>query len=78
MLGDAHDLASVIQWARKHFWVENLDPEDGLQHEWPYPEEVRLDVNESLVDLCRSFDNSEQAHRKQFHLTGAKKEIQVG
>lgn len=30
---------------------------DGELNDWPYPEKVRLDVAEYLVDLCRALVN---------------------
>jgi hypothetical protein len=78
MMGDAHDLSLVLQWAQKRFWEDMEDPDnDGNLLEWPFPQEVRLEVAESLVDLCRCFDNAEQAHRKEFQLTGNKADTKV-
>lgn len=76
MLGDAHDLAAVISWAEERFWAGNTD-EDGELLEWPYPQSVRLEVAECLVDLCRAFDSAETAHRKEYSLTGNKNEVKV-
>jgi hypothetical protein len=38
-----------------------------VKADWPFPKEVRLKVAESMVDLCRCFDDAEQAHRKEFN-----------
>lgn len=78
MLGDAHDLAAILRWAKDRFWEEMADPEeeDNLL-EWPFPQAVRLEVAEALVDLCNCFDGAELAHRKENNLTGNKGEVKV-
>jgi hypothetical protein len=78
MLGDAHDLAEVLAWAKKRFWTEmkDTDGDDSLL-EWPFPQAVRLEVAESLVVLCRCFDRAELSHRKENNLTGNKGEVKV-
>lgn len=78
MMGDAYDLSAVLLWAKKRIWDEMKDPHDENNRlEWPFPEEVRLEVAESLVDLCRCFDNAEQAHRREYIVSGTKGEIKV-
>lgn len=76
MLGDAHDLAEIVCWVKKRFWDDNKD-EQGELLEWPYPQAVRIEVADSLVDLCRAFDNTETAHRKAYNMTGNKGAIKV-
>jgi hypothetical protein len=78
MLGDAHDLAQVLAWAKMRFWTGMEDPdEDDNMLEWPFPQGVRLEVVESLVDLCRCFDGAEMSHRRESKLTGNKGEVKV-
>lgn len=77
MLGDAHDLAAILRWAKSRFWDEQVDPDDGGLLEWPFPQAVRLEVAEALVDLCTCFDGAELAHRKENILTGNKGEVKV-
>jgi hypothetical protein len=73
MLGDAHDLAAIIAWVEKGFWEDMEDPNQfGVLREWPFPQAVRQEVAEALVDLCRCFDNAEQASRKEYSQTGNK------
>lgn len=74
MLGDAHDLSAILDWAEETFWEVD---EEGFLLEWPFPEEVRLEVAVLLVDLCRAFDNAEMAHRKENSLTGNKGDVKV-
>lgn len=73
MLGDAHDLSLIIGWVEKVFWEDQLEPEKtDVLREWPFPQAVRQEIAEALVDLCRCFDNAEQASRKEFSQTGNK------
>lgn len=78
MLGDGQDLNVLLAWARKLFWLEQIDPDDEEDFlEWPYPKEARLKVAEKMKELCQSFDYSEQAHRKEHQLTGNKAHVKV-
>jgi hypothetical protein len=76
MLGDARDLSDVLAWAKEVFW-DTMTLPDGTMGIWPYPLDVRLEVAEALVDLCRAFDGAEQAHRRENMLTGAKGVVKV-
>jgi hypothetical protein len=73
MLGDAHDLAAIIAWVEQVFWLDQEDPvQVGVLREWPYPQTVRQEIAEALIDLCRCFDNAEQALRREYSQTGNK------
>lgn len=78
MLGDAFDLSEILRWAKIRFWDDMLNPDgSGAFLLWPFPQAVRLEVAEALVDLAKCFDGAEQAHRKENLLTGSKGEVKV-
>lgn len=79
MLGDCQDMSTAFAWARDLFWTSQIDPDDPDNFlDWPYPSELRRKVAELMRDLAHCFDVSEQAHRKQYKLTGTKTNIKVG
>lgn len=41
------------------------------------PQETRRVAAEKMMELCNSFDSSEQAHRKEHELTGNKAHVKV-
>lgn len=64
VLGDSKDLGTLLDWAQK-FWRDNEVSDGGNQDpEYPWAQEIRLVVAESMSNLCRAFDSLEQAHRK--------------
>ncbi|KAE8155676.1 hypothetical protein BDV40DRAFT_306774 [Aspergillus tamarii] len=67
MIGNAKDLIQMIDWIHE-FWSE----EQGLYGVFPEASLVR--AAQVIKDLYAAFDNAEQAHRRAFHLIGAKKE----
>ncbi|KAJ5977292.1 hypothetical protein N7501_000634 [Penicillium viridicatum] len=77
MLGDCQDLSDLLAWAHKTFWLDWVDDVDsGIGwHDWPYSDETRRVVAEKMMELCKSFDTSEQAHRKEHELTGNKAQV---
>ncbi|CAI7619635.1 unnamed protein product [Penicillium discolor] len=80
MLGDCQDLSDLLAWATKTFWLDWIDTTDGgvvLYYDWPYSMETRRVVAEKMMELSRSFDASEQAHRKEHELTGNKAQVKV-
>ncbi|KAJ5686425.1 hypothetical protein N7536_005993 [Penicillium majusculum] len=78
MLGDCQDLSDLLAWAHKTFWLDWVDEgdSDGVAfYDWPYSTETRRVVAEKMMELCKSFDASEQAHRKEHELTGNKAQV---
>ncbi|CEJ62925.1 hypothetical protein PMG11_11410 [Penicillium brasilianum] len=53
MIGDGHDLAVLLSWAREMFWVGQIDPSDpGSFVDWLFPAEARLIIAGLMQDLC--------------------------
>lgn len=78
MFGDAHDLAAILRWVKDRFWDDKADPEEeDSPLQWPFPQVVRLEVAEALVDLCNCFNGVELAHRKENALPGSKGVVKV-